>query len=170
MMMAKIEAGIELDVRPVSARQVVEQCIEQVRQIADSKAMILTNDIPADAPPIKGDIKRLTQVFANLIGNAVKYTPPEGKVRVWAEAHGASLMIAVEDTGLGISPEDQTRIFDRFYRVRRAETESIEGTGLGLAIVKRLVETHRGQIGLQSRVGEGSTFYVTLPTFDQPED
>lgn len=166
MMMAKIEAGMQLDIHPVSAHTIVQKVIEQIQSIADTKAMMLTNDIVDGLPPIKGDSKRLTQVFANLIGNAVKYTPPEGRVRIWAEARDSSLMIAVEDTGLGISPEDQARIFDRFYRVRRAETESIEGTGLGLAIVKRLVEAHRGQIGLESHLGEGSTFYVTLPTLE----
>jgi len=72
-------------------------------------------------------------------------------------------LVTINDTGLGISPEDQARIFDRFYRVRRPETENIEGTGLGLAIVKRLVEIHRGQIGVESRLGEGSKFFVRLP-------
>ena len=166
MMMAKIEAGIRLELRPVSAHAVVEECIDQIKGIAESKAMALINEITPDLPQIKGDPKRLAQVFANLIGNAVKYTPPEGHVRVWAEKRDQALMIAIQDDGLGISPEDQARIFDRFYRVRRAETESIEGTGLGLAIVKRLVEAHRGQIGLESHLGEGSTFYVTLPVYD----
>jgi signal transduction histidine kinase len=166
MMMAKIEAGIRLELRPISAHSVVEECIEQIKSIAEGKAMVLTNEIKPDLPQIKGDPKRLSQVFANLIGNAVKYTPPEGHVRVWAERRDQALMIAIQDDGLGISPEDQARIFDRFYRVRRAETESIEGTGLGLAIVKRLVEAHRGQIGLESHLGEGSTFYVTLPAYD----
>lgn len=169
MMMAKIEAGIRLELRPVSAHTVVEECIDQIRSIADGKAMELKNDIKPDLPQIKGDPKRLSQVFANLIGNAVKYTPPEGHVRVWAEKRDHALMIVIQDDGLGISPEDQARIFDRFYRVRRAETESIEGTGLGLAIVKRLVEAHRGQIGLESHLGEGSTFYVTLPAYDAGE-
>lgn len=73
------------------------------------------------------------------------------------------MLVTINDTGLGISPEDQARIFDRFYRVRRPETENIEGTGLGLAIVKRLVEIHRGQIGVESRLGEGSKFFVRLP-------
>jgi signal transduction histidine kinase len=169
MMMAKIEAGIRLDLRPVSAHTVVEECIDQIKSIADSKLMEIKNEIKLDLPQIKGDPKRLSQVFANLIGNAVKYTPPEGHVRVWAEKRDHALMIAIQDNGLGISPEDQARIFDRFYRVRRAETDSIEGTGLGLAIVKRLVEAHRGQIGLESHLGEGSTFYVTLPAYDAGE-
>jgi signal transduction histidine kinase len=169
MTMAKIEAGVQLDISNVSAHNVIERCIEQIKPIVDGKAMTIKNDILAELPPIKGDPKRLAQVFGNLIGNAVKYTPPEGHVRVWAKLRDHALMIAVEDDGLGISPEDQARVFDRFYRVRRAETDSIEGTGLGLAIVKRLVESHQGQIGLDSRLGEGSTFYVILPTAEIEE-
>jgi two-component system phosphate regulon sensor histidine kinase PhoR len=93
----------------------------------------------------------------------VKYTPPEGWIKLSAEPRGNMLRLTIQDNGLGISPEDQIHIFDRFYRVRRPETDSIEGTGLGLAIVKSLVEAHNGQIGLESRLGEGSTFYLTLP-------
>jgi two-component system phosphate regulon sensor histidine kinase PhoR len=103
------------------------------------------------------------QIFNNLVSNAIKYTPPEGTVRVWAEQRDNTLRIAVQDNGMGISPQDQARIFDRFFRVRNAENESIEGTGLGLAIVKKLVDAHKGQIGLESRLGQGSTFFVTLP-------
>lgn len=163
MMMAKIEAGMQLDVRSVSAFEIISQSVDQIASLAEGKAMSLKNDLAPTLPRVKGDPRRLSQIFANLIGNAVKYTPPEGAVRVWAEQRGNALMIAVEDNGLGISPEDQAKVFDRFYRVRRAETDSIEGTGLGLAIVKRLVEAHHGQIGLDSHLGEGSTFYVTLP-------
>jgi signal transduction histidine kinase len=169
MTMAKIEAGVQLDLESVSVRSIVERCIDQLKPITDGKAMTIKNDIAVEVPEIRGDPRRLAQMFANLIGNAVKYTPPEGHVRVWAQPRDRALMIAVEDDGLGISPEDQARVFDRFYRVRRAETDSIEGTGLGLAIVKRLVEAHQGQIGLDSRLGEGSTFYVILPTAEVEE-
>jgi two-component system phosphate regulon sensor histidine kinase PhoR len=93
----------------------------------------------------------------------VKYTPADGWVKVRAEMRDTMVRITIQDNGLGISPEDQVHIFDRFYRVRRPETDSIEGTGLGLAIVKSLVEAHNGQIGLESRLGEGTTFYLLLP-------
>jgi len=84
-------------------------------------------------------------------------------VRVYTEKQGKVIRISIQDTGLGISPEDKAQIFDRFYRVRRPETDSIEGTGLGLAIVKSLVEAHQGEIALVSKLNIGSTFHVTLP-------
>jgi two-component system phosphate regulon sensor histidine kinase PhoR len=112
---------------------------------------------------VSGDPNRLLQVFNNLVSNAIKYTPPEGTIHISAESLKNAVRIKVKDSGVGISPEDQARIFDRFYRVRRPENESIEGTGLGLTIVQKLVEAHHGQIGLESFLGEGSTFYVTLP-------
>ncbi len=100
----------------------------------------------------------------NLIGNGVKYTPPNGRINVTAEKDGdETIHMFIEDNGMGISPEDQTHIFERFYRVRRPETDGIEGTGLGLAIVKSLVEAHHGKIGLKSRIGNGTTFYLTMP-------
>lgn len=161
--LARIESGIKLNLGPVNLSKMIANCLENTRQIIDDKAMLVYNEVMPNVPPVLGDQRGVSQIFANLISNAIKYTPPEGTIRLWAEERGDSLLVAIEDTGLGISPEDQARIFDRFYRVRRAETDSIEGTGLGLAIVKRLVEAHNGQIGLESRLGEGTTFFVTLP-------
>jgi signal transduction histidine kinase len=161
--LAKIESGIKLDLHPVAINHVVVDCIDALRHTAQNKSMTITNEVPDNLPEIVGDKSRLRQILINLIGNAVKYTPPEGWVKVTAEPRGNMLRIAIQDNGLGISPEDQIHIFDRFYRVRRPETDSIEGTGLGLAIVKSLVEAHNGQIGLDSRLGEGTTFYLTLP-------
>jgi signal transduction histidine kinase len=161
--LAKIESGLQLDLQPVQISAIVADCIESLRPAAQNKSMSIMNDLQGDMPEIIGDRARLRQILINLISNAVKYTPPEGWVKVRAEQRGNVLRLAVQDNGLGISPEDQIHVFDRFYRVRRPETDSIEGTGLGLAIVKSLVEAHRGQIGLESRMGEGSTFYFTLP-------
>lgn len=162
--LAKIESGIDLKLGPVQVANVIAECLEAVKPAAQNKSMTVTTDIPANLPPVRGEQARLRQIFENLISNAVKYTPPEGKVHVFAESRGLTIRISVKDDGLGIGPEDQAHIFDRFYRVRRPETDSIDGTGLGLAIVKTLVEAHHGKIGLESRLGEGSTFYVTLPT------
>ncbi len=167
---AKIESGIQLKARAVTIQTLIDDCIQSISPIAQQKAMIIQSEVSGDLPLVAGDSDRLHQIFSNLISNAVKYTPPEGRVRIWSERRNAGLCIAIQDTGIGISPEDQARIFDRFYRVRRAETETIEGTGLGLAIVKRLVELHNGQIGVESRLGEGTTFYVTLPIFNANED
>jgi signal transduction histidine kinase len=105
----------------------------------------------------------MRQILINLIGNGVKYTGTEGWVKIGAEIKGSSLRIMFQDNGMGISPEDQIHVFERFYRVRRPETDNIEGTGLGLAIVKSLVEAHGGQITVESKLGEGTTFYLVLP-------
>lgn len=162
--LAKIESGIELKLGPVDIKTVLLDGIDAIKPIADNKSMTIITEIPDNLSPVRGENARLRQIFDNLISNAVKYTPPEGVVRVSVEQRGITLRISVRDNGLGISPEDQAHIFDRFYRVRRPETDSIDGTGLGLAIVKTLVEAHHGKIGLESKLGEGSTFYVTLPT------
>src|SRR5690606_21680831 len=110
-----------------------------------------------------GDRNLVYRIFLNVIGNAVKYTPQVGQVDVSVDSPGDRVRVLVMDNGYGISPEDQTRIFDRFYRVRRPEHDGVDGTGLGLAIVKRLVDLHYGQIGLESTPGEGATFTITLP-------
>jgi signal transduction histidine kinase len=161
--LARIESGMELDFEPVPIFAVLTDCIDANRPGAQAKDMTLISELPGDLPTINGERSRLNQIFSNLIGNAIKYTPPGGEIRIKAELRGPVMRVAIEDNGLGISPEDLPHIFDRFYRVRRAETESIDGTGLGLAIVKSLVEAHYGKIRVESRLGEGSTFYVTLP-------
>jgi len=161
--LANIESGMQLKTDVLNIKTVIDECVDNVQPSAEAKSMTLVNDVPGTLPQITGDHQRLVQIFNNLVSNAIKYTPPEGTVRVWAEQRDNTLRIAVQDNGMGISPQDQARIFDRFFRVRNAENESIEGTGLGLAIVKKLVDAHKGQIGLESRLGQGSTFFVTLP-------
>ena len=165
--LAKIESGMQLQIEPINIHTVIEECVENARPVAESKSMTVTSEIADGLPAIAGDSRRLVQIFSNLINNAIKYTPPEGSVKVWAEQRDETLRVGVQDNGVGISPQDQARIFDRFFRVRNAENESIEGTGLGLAIVKRLIDGHKGQIGLESRLGQGSTFFVTLPLYKE---
>jgi len=161
--LAKIESGIKLDLQPVEIPTIVNDCVEQLRNMAYTKSMTINNNLADSLPQVVGDRMRLRQILINLIGNAVKYTPDEGQVNIWAELRSGSVRVAVQDNGLGISPVDQIHIFERFYRVRRPETDAIEGTGLGLAIVKSLVEAHSGQITVESKLGEGSTFFVSLP-------
>lgn len=164
--LAHIESGMEISETPVPLRELLLECVEETRASAQAKSMSVTTEISSSLPSVPGDRGRLKQVFANLIGNAIKYTPPEGMVRVYVEQRDSILRVGVQDNGLGISPEDQPHIFDRFYRVRRPETDSIEGTGLGLAIVRKLVEAHSGTIRVESQLGEGSTFFVTLPRLE----
>ena len=161
--LAKIESGIELNFERVNLSKVLQESVEAIKPKAEEKSLDIITGIPDNLPPVLGDRFRISQIFNNIIGNAVKYTSPEGRVQITAETQGAMNRISVKDNGLGISPEDRAHIFDRFYRVRRPETDSIEGTGLGLAIVKSLIEAHKGKIDLESKLNHGSTFHVSLP-------
>lgn len=167
--LAKIESGIQLNPEPLDLRELIQECVDSLQPAIGAKNMRVDVNLPADLPVLLADRARLQQILLNLIGNAVKYTPPDGQVRVLAENRERTIRILIQDNGMGISPEDQAHIFERFYRVRRPETDSIEGTGLGLAIVKSLVEAHNGKIGLESRLGEGTTFYLTLPAAKKEE-
>lgn len=165
--LAKIESGIVLQVEPVEIGKLISECVENVQGLAENKAITIHYETATSVPKIAGDPNRLQQIFSNLIGNAVKYTQRGGSVLVLIDTLDRNLGFTVKDNGMGISPEDQAHIFDRFYRVRRPETENIEGTGLGLAIVKKLIEAHNGQIGVESSLGEGTAFYVTLPVYEE---
>jgi len=161
--MARIESGITLRPHALNLGLIVQQEVQVLSVKAAPKQLDFRIEIPPDLSLIEADEQRLRQILANLISNAIKYTPPGGTITIRAEPCEAGVQVAVQDTGIGISPEDQAQVFARFYRVRSPETEGIEGTGLGLAIVRSLVEAHGGQIGLESRLGEGSTFFFTLP-------
>jgi signal transduction histidine kinase len=166
--MARIESGIVLRYSKVHLPTLLDSiAVRFVPQVKD-KAMFFEVHVPPDFPPVPADEARLSQIMNNLVSNAIKYTPPEGHVSVRAESRDGFVQIAVQDDGMGISPEDQAHVFDRFYRVRTPETDGIEGTGLGLAIVKSLVELHGGKVGLESRLGEGTTFFFTLPLTAPP--
>jgi signal transduction histidine kinase len=161
--MARIESGINLRYNDVNLRYLLDSLLLSFKPQLEEKSMTLELSIPPDLPPLTADEGRLSQILTNLIGNAIKYTPPGGHIWVRAETGDDTVQIVIQDDGLGISPEDQAQVFARFYRVRTAETETIDGTGLGLAIVKSLVELHGGHISLESHLGKGSTFHVTLP-------
>jgi signal transduction histidine kinase len=112
---------------------------------------------------VRGDAARLRQLFLNLVENAVKYTPPRGRVTLSVEHANGGASVSVKDTGIGIPRRDQTKIFDRFYRVKQESLGNIGGSGLGLAIAKWIAEAHRGTIDVKSEPRKGSTFTVVLP-------
>jgi two-component system phosphate regulon sensor histidine kinase PhoR len=120
----------------------------------------LAVNLPQDLPSVMADSERLQQVLNNLIHNAIKFTPPGGRITVTART-GNKVTIAVSDTGVGIAADDLTRIFERFYKADRARSGG--GTGLGLAIAKHIVQAHGGQIWAESTPGLGATFSFTLP-------
>jgi len=161
--LGKIEAGIDMEMAPCSLGEIAAAVLDDLAPNAALHRLNVQAAIAPDLPPVYGNAGRLRQVLANLVGNAIKYTPPGGTVRVAVEQKGGEVFLAVRDTGIGIAPTDQEQVFQRFFRVRTPETEHIPGTGLGLAIVRSIVEVHGGRIGVQSALGQGSTFTVALP-------
>ena len=134
-----------------------------VRPQAIQKHLALNADIQPNLQPIFADPALLQRAVANLVDNAIKYTPTLGRVTVRAKPEKDFLLIEVVDTGPGIAPADQARLFERFYRVNRAEADPDHGAGLGLAIVKSVAEQHGGTVSVESRLGMGSPFCDPYP-------
>jgi signal transduction histidine kinase len=168
--LSKLDSGLVLlDLRPEDLRSAVEQAVDQAAATARRRGVELTMERPDTAIQLRHDPVRIGQVVANLVGNAIKFTPRGGTVRVQVQAEadgGASITVA--DTGIGIDPSELPRIFDRFFRGSRASEARGSGSGLGLAIVRSIVEMHGGTVAVQSRLGVGSTFRVTLPEQPRP--
>ena len=161
--LAKIEAGqLTLSLGDYSVKEVVHGVLEAVEPLAVRKGLALKADVPAQLPIAHGDERRIAQVLLNLVGNAIKFTDA-GEVAVTASAANGSLTVAVCDSGPGISPADQARIFDEFQQADSSTTRTKGGTGLGLAIARRIVEMHGGRIWVESALGRGSRFFFTLP-------
>lgn len=160
---SRLEAGglSFREVEAVDLEEIARQVVERYAAQAPDHDLIL--DFADGFPTIDGDPARLEQVLDNLVSNAIKYSPQGGEVRVEAGFTLVDVTIAVQDNGVGIPLDEQRRIFERFYRVEGPETRGVSGTGLGLYLVRAIVEAHGGHIGVESRLGEGATFYVTLP-------
>jgi PAS domain S-box-containing protein len=163
----KIEAGIDMEMEPCELGPIVTTVADALRPQATDKAIELTTCLAENLPSVMANGTRLRQVFYNLIGNAIKYTPGDGKVLVEAFPYENEMRIKVVDTGVGIPSSDQPHIFEKFYRVSGEHAARVKGTGLGLAISKGIVEKHHGRIWLESVFGEGSTFTVALPISSQ---
>ena len=161
--LAKVEAGkMELDLGPTSIAEAVDACLMLLRERASGHGIRLDSRVDPEIGTISADARKLKQALLNLLSNAVKYTPDGGRVDVVADRRGNEVVIAVRDTGEGIAPEDQERIFEEFQQTRIGrQTEG--STGLGLGLARRLIELHGGTIGVESAVGVGSTFTVCLP-------
>ena len=162
--LSKVEAGkMELELADTSLTAALEQGVAMVRTRASNQGLSLTVDVEPDLVDVVADPLRLKQVLLNLLSNAVKFTPPGGRVRVRARRLANEVHVTVEDTGIGISEEDQKRIFESFEQGRGGLSRTAEGTGLGLTLSKRIVELHGGRLWVESRLGEGSAFTFTLP-------
>ena len=126
----------------------------------------MVTSAPLNPLRVAADEEGLRQILDNLVDNAIKYTPEGGTVRITWTVEGSTAQLAVTDTGIGIPPAEQARIFERFYRVDKARSRELGGTGLGLSIVKHLAGAFGGSVSVQSQVGRGSTFIVRLPVAD----
>lgn len=161
--LSKLEAGLAYqDVQMVAVDDLLSKHCAFLLSQAKEKGQALELSVDSDLPPVHADPKALESVFSNLITNAIKYTPEGGKIRVRARSDGKKVLVEVQDTGFGIDPKDQKRIFERFYRVKDEKTRFITGTGLGLAIVKGILDDLGGEISMKSAPGQGSTFIVSL--------
>jgi GAF domain-containing protein/DNA-binding response OmpR family regulator/sensor histidine kinase YesM len=167
---SRIESGrVKLDMKPISIEHIVEQTVSGLHGRIEEKGINLHVDLPSgELPEVQGDRDRVIQILTNLISNAYQYTPAGGSITVRVRPIPGFIQIDVIDTGIGIAPENQAKVFDRFFRVDDPNVQEFPGTGLGLAIVKSLVEMHEGQLWLESTVNEGTTFSFTLRTI-QPE-
>jgi two-component system phosphate regulon sensor histidine kinase PhoR len=143
--------------------EVLKRTVELMRLSAEEKGITLTSDIAEELPPFAGDRGGVEAIFVNLISNAIKYTPQGGIVTVTLNKAGKNIGLKVADNGIGIPPEDVDRIFEKFYRIKTEETRSISGSGLGLSIVKGVVDAHRGSVRVESEVGKGTSFIMSLP-------
>jgi two-component system phosphate regulon sensor histidine kinase PhoR len=175
LQLSKIESGqVQFKQEPLHIGSVVDRTIAMIKPLADKKQHRLKAEVDSDLPLISGDQERLVQVLANLLDNAIKYTPEGGQITVSARRIPVSarrtadelregIELTVTDTGIGIPEKDRPRVFERFYRVDKARSRELGGTGLGLAIVKHIVEGHGGQIRVEGNVPNGSRFVVRLP-------
>ncbi len=162
LFVAQVDAGkLSLTLAPMTVDEIASDCVQSLKPVAADKGIELVLDL-RPTPPVNADGARIAQVLDNLVGNAIKFTS-SGKIELRLRPTNDSVLIEVADEGAGISPEDQTRLFNRFFRSAYAADQAVAGSGLGLAISKALVEAHGGTIGVESKSGVGSTFWVRLP-------
>jgi signal transduction histidine kinase len=161
--LSKIEAGqLVLTIEDYSVADMVATVMSATESLARTKGIALNSAVAPGLPMGKGDARRLTQVLLNLVGNAIKFTD-QGSVEIRGAAVGSNFELSVVDTGFGIAPEDQAKIFEEFQQVDNSSTRKKGGTGLGLSISRKIVELHGGAITVTSEVGKGSIFKVTIP-------
>ncbi|MFI5184546.1 MAG: sensor histidine kinase, partial [Vicinamibacteria bacterium] len=161
--LSRMEAGqLTLSLADYSMGEIVHAVVSAVESLAAAKKLAFKAIVPADLPPGRGDERRLTQVLLNLAGNAIKFTDA-GEVSIEAQAVDGAFLVSVSDTGPGISEADQQKIFEEFQQADSSSTRTKGGSGLGLSISRRIVELHGGRLWVKSALGEGSTFYFTMP-------
>ncbi len=156
-------AGAEYFMERVSLKDILQKVHGDFKVQAQKKNITMDLNIPSDLSPIQADPEALEEVFSNLVNNAIKYTKRNGTVSLSAIEKENAIIIDIIDTGIGITTEEQPKIFNEFYRASKAKSNKIEGTGVGLAIVKEIVDAHHGEIRVRSELGKGTTITVILP-------
>ena len=162
----RLEAGPEMEMAPCDLNQVIDEAVRDVRPQAENKYRELAWKPSESMLLVSGNAYRLRQVMDNLLGNAIKYTGEGGRIALSTTVDGGHVVVNVADDGIGIPREQQSLVFDKFYRVESDENLDIAGAGLGLAIVKTVIEAHGGRVWVESNPGAGSTFSFVLPALD----
>lgn len=163
--LARIEAAEDAyELLPVPVANTVQVCVDEYLPVAESKGVELQVQPPSEALVVWADDEGLLTVLNNLVDNAIKYTPSGGRVSIRWHVEGRRTVLEVEDTGIGIPKQHQSRVFERFFRVDKARSRELGGTGLGLAIVKHWVQVFGGTVEVASELGRGSLFTIRLPT------
>ncbi len=160
--LGRLEAGFDTRRELVQLENVLKYSLDMFDAQVKKKNLKLDVAVAGDLKGVRANPIRIRQMIDNLIGNAIKYTPPEGSVHVNISMQGRQIILKIEDTGPGVPPEEQARVFEKFFRATNAP-DHVEGSGLGLAIVKSIVESHQGRVWMESIVGKGSTFTVIFP-------
>jgi len=145
-------------------RGMAERALESLPEELASKNQEITINVPEDLPKVYGDPGRVEQILKYLIDNAARYSPENSEIEIRGKMDGEFIHVAIEDQGIGISEADQCHLFTQFFRSERAEVRDEQGWGLGLSVVKTLVELMGGEVGFESQLDRGSTFWFTLPT------
>jgi PAS domain S-box-containing protein len=161
---SRIESGrTSLNRQSLDLSRLIRGTVGALRTQIEAKKLTLALDLPPDLPAVSGDTDRVQQILSNLLSNAYKYTPRGGTLAIEATRQERTVRVAIRDSGVGLSPDEQAQVFTKFFRVRNRSTQESGGTGLGLSITRSLVEMHGGEMTLSSVPGVGSTFSFTLP-------
>ncbi|MEW6170053.1 MAG: ATP-binding protein [Candidatus Omnitrophota bacterium] len=162
--LSRIESGrVQMNLETINLKDIADSSCELLSHQAKERGIDLRNLIGKNLSAVYVDRSQISRVFINLIGNALKFTPKQGKITLEAKEISNNIEVNIADTGIGISEHDAKLIFDEFYRVDNSINETVKGTGLGLALVKSIIEAHKGKIWVKSKVGSGSTFSFSLP-------
>ncbi len=168
---ARLEAGtFRLSPQETDLSHVVRNGLSSLLPQAHESQLSLEAEVPFEPMRLRMDVKRIEQVLFNLVGNAIKFTPAGGRINISVDSLGHAYKLSIQDSGVGISADHLPRLFEKFYQVDPSDTREHSGAGLGLAISKSIIEAHGGCIGVESRLGEGSTFWFTLPCQPQKAD